>query len=248
MIPVIDLLGGCVVHAVKGERKHYQPVTSVLCDTPDPLAVARAFRDNLGLSEIYVADLDAIQSSGQISHSEIIAALASEEKLNLILDIGVSDVQSIRAWLYRSAHKMIVGSETLHTWNVLRTLPAEIDEDRLVFSLDLRAGKIVSRCPVLSSMSPIEALEHLQAFGWREVIVLDLARVGSSEGIDRVLVAEARANLPHLNLLVGGGIAAPEEVVELKSLGIAGVLIASALHSGAITERHLSVLRRKMSD
>ena len=86
LIPVIDLLDGQAVHAVIGKREHYRPVKSVLCDTPDPFEVATAFRDRLGLNEIYIADLDAIQGARQVNHREMIAALAGEEDLNIILD------------------------------------------------------------------------------------------------------------------------------------------------------------------
>ena len=68
LIPVMDLLDGRVVQAIKGEREQYKPVKSVLCDTSEPVDVARAFRDQLGLSEIYIADLDAIMGRG--SHRE----------------------------------------------------------------------------------------------------------------------------------------------------------------------------------
>ena len=59
IIPVIDVLGGVVVHAVRGRRKEYQPLKSGLCESTDPVDVAAALKA-LGFSELYVADLDAI--------------------------------------------------------------------------------------------------------------------------------------------------------------------------------------------
>jgi phosphoribosylformimino-5-aminoimidazole carboxamide ribotide isomerase len=242
LIPVIDLLEGQAVHAVRGEREHYQPLKSVLCDSPEPLAVATAFRDRLGLKEIYIADLDAIRGSRQAKHQELIAALAHSEKMNIILDAGASDVENTRFWLDIGVRKVVIGAETLRTWNTLQDIPAKIDRDRLVFSLDFHAGKILSQCPTLAAMRPMEALEHLQSAGWPEVILLDLSRVGSGEGVNLTLVAEARANFPELGLVVGGGVANPEELIELKALGIDGVLVATALHCGTISAQHLSAL------
>jgi phosphoribosylformimino-5-aminoimidazole carboxamide ribotide isomerase len=94
LIPVIDLLDGLAAHAVKGERSRYRPVKSVLCDTSDPLAIARAFRDRLGLHEIYVADLNAIQGFSPTRHRDIIAALARGEKISILLDAGIPDVET----------------------------------------------------------------------------------------------------------------------------------------------------------
>jgi phosphoribosylformimino-5-aminoimidazole carboxamide ribotide isomerase len=242
LIPVIDLRDGLVVHAVKGEREHYRPVKSVLCKTPDPFEVAGAFRDQLALNEIYVADLDSIQDPRRTNHREVISALALRERMNIILDAGVSDAGNARTWLDLGVDKVVIGSETLRSMDVLRDIPAGIDRDRLVFSLDFRSGKILSQCPALAAMPPMKALGHLQSAGWREVILLDLSRVGSGEGMDRMLAREARSGFPDLNLLIGGGISKPEELAELKSLGIAGALIATAFHRGIINAQHLSAL------
>ena len=60
VIPVIDLLNGRAVHAVGGRRAHYQPIQSILHASSDPIPLARALRDSLGLQTLYLADLDAI--------------------------------------------------------------------------------------------------------------------------------------------------------------------------------------------
>ena len=65
VVGVIDLKDGTAVHAVRGERERYRPVSSVIAgDDGDPLALARAFRSELGLDDLYVADLDAIGGEG----------------------------------------------------------------------------------------------------------------------------------------------------------------------------------------
>jgi len=240
LIPVIDLLDGQVVHAIRGQRKNYRPVKSVLCDIPDPIKLARAFRDRLGLNEIYIADLNAIQGSGRTDHRDQIAALAQSESLNIMLDAGISSLKDIQAWLRLGIHKAVIGAETLNRLAVVREIPARIVPDRIVFSLDLRAGKILSNCPEFAALSPLAALEHLQSAGWKEVILLDLGRVGSGGGVDRTLVNEVRAKHAGLSLLVGGGISNPEQLLELQSLGVAGVLVATALHRGAIAPQHLT--------
>jgi phosphoribosylformimino-5-aminoimidazole carboxamide ribotide isomerase len=246
ILPVIDLLGNRTVHAVKGERAHYKPIRSVLCNTSDPLEVAGAFRDRLGLNEIYIADLDAIQNRQLLTHHNIIKNLASREKFDILLDSGISDIESISRRLELGIHKAVIGSETVTDWRVLEEIPAGTDRNRLVFSLDCRAGKIISKCRELASLSPLKALEHLHSSGWREIILLDLVRVGSGNGSNRSLAFEARTNFPDLTLFVGGGITGLEEIKELRSLGIDGVLVATILHQGIIGPQHLSALNRNL--
>jgi phosphoribosylformimino-5-aminoimidazole carboxamide ribotide isomerase len=242
IIPVIDLLDGLVVHAIKGHRQYYQPVKSALCDSQDPAAIARAFRDRLKLSEIYIADLNAIQSAGRSNHKNVIENLVRRERLRIILDAGVSDIENARAWLDLGIHKIVIASETLREWNVLHSFPAAIAGDRLVFSLDLRAGIILSQCPALAAMKPMEALNHLDSSGWQQIILLDLNRVGSEEGADDILATGALSAFPEMQFMVGGGISNPDQLNELHAKGVSGVLIATAFHRGMIRAEHFSSL------
>ena len=242
LIPVMDLRDGVVVHAVKGERERYQPVESVLVDTAKPLAVARAFREKLRLSELYIADLDAIQGRGH--HRALIAYLANQERMRLLVDAGAADVESALEVLDTGASKVIIGAETCTTLEALLSIRAAVPADRLVFSLDMRAGQLLSRCSQLAALSPLEALDSLHRAGWQEVILLDLARVGTKAGVDRALITEARRRFPELALLVGGGIRDSDELGDLNAMGVAGAMVATALHRGIITLQHIAALNR----
>lgn len=240
LIPVLDLLDGVVVHAVKGEREHYRPVVSALVDTAEPLAVSGAFREKLGLVELYVADLDAIQGRGH--HRALIARLASQEKMRLLVDAGTADVESALEVLAAGADKVIIGGETLATWKALLDIRAAIPAERLIFSLDMQAGRVISRCPELAALSPLQAIQRLQEAGWRELILLDLSRVGTGAGVDLALITEALQRFPKLVLLAGGGVRDANELNGLKAAGVAGALLATALHQGTITQQHVAAL------
>jgi len=238
VIPVIDLLEGQVVHAIRGERKYYAPIKSILCSSPDPAMVALSFRDNLGLNDVYIADLNAIQGSGRTHHRRI-AALAGNEKISIMLDTGISVIKQAEECLDLGVRKAVIGSETLRSFTDLGEFPIKIGRNRLTFSLDMRNGQIIAACPRIRAMSPLEMLRHLRDEGWQESILLDLGRVGTGTGFDRRLLSEARAAFPDIDLLVGGGISGPEQMTELQDLGAAGVLIATAFHTGVITAQHI---------
>ena len=237
LIPVMDLRDGVVVHAVKGERKHYHSVESLLSPTADPLVVARAFRDKLGSSELYIADLDAIQGRGD--HGQLIAELTQQVGAKLFVDAGVANAESALRLLAHGVAKVIIGSETLPGWDALGRIRGVVPSGRLVFSLDMQGGRVRSSSPELAALSPLELLERVYTDGWQEVILLDLARVGTGAGVDRAMISQARTRFPGLAVLVGGGVRDVEELIELKELGVAGVLLATALHRGVITQKEL---------
>jgi HisA/HisF family protein len=242
VVPVIDLKDGTAVHAVRGKRERYRPVSSVLAgDDGDPLALARAFRSGLGLDELYVADLDAI--SGEREHGAMLATLAREARV--MVDAGVSEPARARALLELAAHRVIVGTETLKAPDALDRLLAELPDGAVILSVDLRDGRLLSPDAGLAGLGAVDAVARLRRTGLREAIVLDLARVGSGAGPDVAPIAEIHAAFPDLALLAGGGVRDVEDLRALDAAGAAGALVATALHSGVIGARELERLRRR---
>jgi HisA/HisF family protein len=238
VIPVIDLKGGAAVHAVRGQRERYRPLRSGLVAGSDPLRVARAFRRELELDELYVADLDAI--AGGPPHREALAALARDTRV--IVDAGVTDAAAVRALRELGAARMVVGTETLADRAALARLRTELPDAPLVLSLDLRGERVVSRDAGLGGLGAADALALLVQSGVREVIVLDLARVGSGAGPDVALVRELCGRFPDLELLAGGGVRDLADLRALADVGAAGALVATALHGGAIGAEELQAL------
>jgi phosphoribosylformimino-5-aminoimidazole carboxamide ribotide isomerase len=240
VVGVIDLKDGTAVHAVRGERERYRPVRSVVGgDDGDALALAHAFRAELGLDELYVADLDAIV--GDDENGASIGALAREARV--MVDAGVSEPAQAQALLDLGAQRVIVGTETLTGSDALDRLLAQVPRDALVLSVDLRDGRALSPDPQLAGLPALDAVARLQRAGLREAIVLDLARVGSGAGPDVALIAEIHAAFPDLELLAGGGVRDVADLRALSVAGAAGALVATALHSGVIGARELAELR-----
>ena len=111
IIPVMDLMEGKVVHAVRGERNKYRPVKSVLVPVFRPVDVAKALINETMCREIYIADLDAIQKEDHNLHT--ISDLAEKLDITLWVDAGINDGISAERLKSAGAGKIIVGSETL---------------------------------------------------------------------------------------------------------------------------------------
>jgi phosphoribosylformimino-5-aminoimidazole carboxamide ribotide isomerase len=65
-----------------------------------------------------------------------------------------------------------------------------------------------------------------------------LARVGSGEGVDLQFLKRVLSEV-EVEVFVGGGVRDVDDLVELKRLGVSGVLMATALHSGQISVDNL---------
>ena len=81
---VLDILNGAVVHALRGERRSYRPITefSRLVSTSEPLGLLR----ELCPQEVYVADLNLITGKG-----DNLAAIGEISRISKTMaDIGIS--------------------------------------------------------------------------------------------------------------------------------------------------------------
>jgi len=245
LIPVLDLMAGRAVRARHGQRATYAPAGSVLAPAAAPgdaLALARAFREVLGLDECYVADLDAI--TGGAPQRPLLRQLAGLGG-RLLVDAGVATPARARDALADGAARVVVGLETLPSVAALAAVVRAVGSERVVFSLDLREGQPQTQADPPLPTTPLAWARAALEVGAGAVLLLDLARVGSGRGVDLALVAALRRSAPAVELLAGGGIASARHVADLAAAGADAALVASALHDGRLGRAEIEAVRRR---
>ncbi|MEZ5124447.1 MAG: HisA/HisF-related TIM barrel protein [Solirubrobacterales bacterium] len=127
-----------------------------------------------GSTRLYVADLRRDRAPGPVSIRGS-GSLARESQV--IVDAGSADVASARALLDLAVAGVVVGSETLPDARALTCIRTGLPGVRLIVSLDLRGGRVVTRADDLRDLPPADALARVMGGGLHEAIVLDLDRV-----------------------------------------------------------------------
>jgi phosphoribosylformimino-5-aminoimidazole carboxamide ribotide isomerase len=240
ILPVIDLQAGQVVRGRAGRRQEYRPLVSRLTSSDQPLEVAQAFRDHFGLTELYLADLDAIAKAPPAL--AVYAALQAEG-FRLRVDAGVRDLPSAERLAHRGIEKVVVGLETVDGRDALARICRAIDGQRLVFSLDLREGHPLGDTRAWRGTDARSIAAEAIAHGVRSLLVLDLAQVGMSKGIGtEELCSHLVEAYPELEIAAGGGIRDIADLQRLKQIGIRVALVASALHDGRVRREDLAAL------
>jgi phosphoribosylformimino-5-aminoimidazole carboxamide ribotide isomerase len=229
IIPVLDLKGGQVVRGIAGRRSEYRPIVSKLTKSALPLDVALAFRDHFDLNELYVADLDAI--GGAQPASSIYAALRSA-RFRLWVDAGVRALEQAMSLAESGIEQIVVGLETISGPTALADICRHLGPERIAFSLDLKAGRPLGAWQATDAWS---IAQQAIACGIKRMIVLDLERVGTGQGIGtEELCARLAVTHPQLEVIAGGGIRGQGDIDRLGECGVRAVLVASALHDGRI--------------
>jgi phosphoribosylformimino-5-aminoimidazole carboxamide ribotide isomerase len=250
VIPVLDLLDGQAVRAVRGERARYRPIESSLCATSEPLAVAHALLDATNTDTfsptlartLYIADLGAIL--GQGDHATQVAALldtlAHHPGIEIWLDAGYTNLASMHTLFERieAARQIrtrpratlvpVFGTESLRDPHALRD--AEAAGFAPVLSLDHRAG-----CLIGNHGTPVDptvaAAVQLTPSAWpSRVIVMTLDHVGSYDGPDLTTFAAIQAQAGERLVMGAGGIRHAADLSAAAQSGAAAWLVASAIH------------------
>ncbi|NPA62159.1 MAG: HisA/HisF family protein [Methanococci archaeon] len=215
IIPVMDLKEGMVVHGKSGMRNKYQPLKSVICETPDPICLAKEYKKR-GSGKIYIADLDAICGEG-----DNLNLIKNIDFINKIVDAGIKtgeDLDRVREYLNKN-DKAIIATETLIDKEL-------ISEKNIIVSLDFKDGKLLNYT--------VEEVLNLVRKD-TPLIILDISSVGTGRGINMKLINEVlNLNKGKNPIYVGGGVKDIVDIEKCYALGIDGVLVGTAIHRGVI--------------
>ena len=226
IIFVLDIYNRTVVHAQGGNRQNYLPIhkSSVFCNSSKPLAVIVAAKPK----EVYIADLNILQETGthDMNFKDI---LAVSKKVRTMLDPGISSLSGVNEAL-SLASRVVLGTETASLDTISST--ASKFPGRVNVSIDIKNRRILTQDPDLPD-DPIELIGLLNEMAIHDIIILDMDKVGASIGVDTQFLSIIADSSRH-DVLLGGGVKDMDDIDILKSIGLKGALVATALHNGTI--------------
>lgn len=230
IIPVIDLMGGRVVHAREGRRERYRPLETKLCTGSDPQIVAAALLDLYPFGTLYVADLDAIQGRGD--HLQTLGRIRRHfPHLDLWVDSGIGDKNALARWIRADIGRPVIGSESLKDADFLEWAHEQGEDVLPVLSLDF-VGKAFK--------GPASLLAAPARYWPRRVLAMNLRRVGSGAGPDLGLIAKLRTLRPDCAVYAAGGVRSRDDLLAIAEAGGVGALVATAIHDGRLGRAELA--------
>jgi len=229
LIFVMDLLDGVVVHAKRGEREKYVPIHrfSSIVTSSDPARVIETIKPN----EVYIADLNRLMNTG--NNRPILKDLRTRNRdLRIMLDYAVKGMEDLKEAVdAEMADKFVLGTETISLELLEEASKSDIIND-ISISLDLFNNEVLAS-DTRMKIDPLLLIKELNKFPVRDVIVLELNRVGTKSGIDFEFLARA-VELSEHDILCGGGVRNCEDVHKMAAIGVKGALVATAVHDGGI--------------
>jgi phosphoribosylformimino-5-aminoimidazole carboxamide ribotide isomerase len=231
LYPAIDILGGCAVRLVKGDFE-----ASTLYDQ-DPLAAARTWV-HAGADHLHVVDLDGARE-GRPMNLEHVKRITRELPVPIQLGGGLRSEEAISAALAAGVDRVILGTAALAEGQLLERALREHGPQRVMVSVDARAGRVVTDGWTRSTDIGVGALlQSLIERGARELLYTNVDRDGMLEGMarDEVLTAAEAAHEGHL--IYSGGISSLADLRVLASLAapsLVGAVVGKALYEERFT-------------
>ena len=223
-------MDGHVVHARFGERQLYQPIRSSLCASSEPLAVVEALLELYPFNQFYIADLDAIQGRG--NHREMISLVRQRyPQLKLWLDAGINQANDLLGWQDIKLN-MVIGSESLDSLTDFESIKKCCPAQNYVLSLDF----------TVQGFQGPDALLHQSQCWPQRLIAMTLSRVGSNSGPDEQVLRGLIDRAHGRAIYAAGGVRDLSDIQDLQQMGVAGALVASALHTGRLTGRDIAAI------
>lgn len=234
LIPVLDLLDGKVVHAKRGNRQHYLPIDSLISNSSEPLHIVAAILEYHPFESLYIADLNAIQNTGNHNFSIIQKIMQQHPALFLWIDAGINHLSSL-LMLNQRNFNVILGSENFYALDMYIAIKNQL-HNNLVLSLDFMSE---------GYCGPAELI--INADYWPDtVILMSLPEVGANQGPNMELIQKFVCYANQVKCYAAGGIRDIEDINQLKNAGVHGALLASAIHNKQISPQELKHLQAEL--
>lgn len=227
IIPVIDVMGGRVVHAQGGNRADYPPLRSQICTGSEPENVIAELIKWFPFTVIYIADLDGIET-GQYNLTQYQHLSERFPQLTFWLDAGIRQQRDWQIWQSFPQIKPVIGSESLQDSSLL----SQLGQSDALLSLDFRHGKLLGQHDLLRMVDD-----------WpQQIIVMSLDAIGANQGPDNKLLKMVQSLKPSAAVFAAGGVRGEKDLLDMAGAGVSGALVASALHYGKLSVEILKQL------
>lgn len=224
--PAIDIRGGRCVRLLKGDYNQ----ETVYGDSP--VAMARHFI-NGGATWLHMVDLDGAKEGRPVNAQYV---LDVKRTLDVRVEVGggVRREEDIQYYLTHGVDRVILGSSAIADPDFVKRMLAAYGE-QIVIGIDAREGYVaVEGWLKTSEVTATDLALELVKAGAGAFIFTDISKDGTLSG-PNVAAIRQLADMTEREVIASGGVSTLADLEALKSAGVPGVIIGSALYKQAFT-------------
>ncbi|MGC9165527.1 MAG: HisA/HisF-related TIM barrel protein [Thermoprotei archaeon] len=219
----LDLMKGNVVRLVRGDP------SNVIVYSNKPLETALQWQ-SMGIDGLHIVDLDAALGLG--NNLNIIIQIAKNVNIPIQVGGGLRNIRDVDNML-KIANRIVIGTG-LFIGQINSSELLQYGAERIVIALDHKNGKIViNGWKKELQLELTSMLKDLWYQGFRLFLSTNTTKDGTLSGFDSSIIKKLEKVYLE-GIYVAGGISSINDLIELKNLGVRGVILGRALYDGII--------------
>ncbi len=233
IIPAIDIIGGRCVRLSQGDYER--------CKTyfDDPVEVAHGFAE-AGLRRLHVVDLDGAKAAGVVN-LDVLKRICSQVDIAVDFGGGIKSDQDIERVFEAGAAYACVGSIAVTDPEQTERWLDRYGSERIIIGADTLGGTL--RTHGWKEQSTRTVFDLVESYGVKieYLMCTDISRDGMLTGPAVELYRELVARFPALKVIASGGVGSMNDLCELSTVGVDGVVVGKAIYEGKIDINNLKI-------
>ncbi|MEM3832538.1 MAG: 1-(5-phosphoribosyl)-5-[(5-phosphoribosylamino)methylideneamino] imidazole-4-carboxamide isomerase [Thermoprotei archaeon] len=217
----IDLMKGKVVRLVRGDP------SNIIVYSNEPVKIALQWQ-SMNIYGLHIVDLDAALGLG--NNSDTIIQIATNVNIPIQVGGGLRNIRDVNDML-KIADRVVIGTG-IFSGQINGSELLQYGTERVVIALDHKNGKIVVngwRKELQLELTTV--LKDLWHQGFRLFLSTNTTKDGTLSGLDSGIIKELE-KIYLKGVYIAGGISSINDLIELRNLGVRGVILGRALYDG----------------
>lgn len=229
--PAIDILDGKCVRLKQGR---YEDSTIY---HENPAETAYIWQQK-GAKWIHLVDLDGAKQKRPVNF-EAIKAIREKVDIPLQLGGGLRTEGDIKKVLDIGIDRLILGTVAVMNPFFLYQMVCKYG-DKIAVGLDAKDNMVATDGWVeTKTQNVFEYAKFVEKLGAKTIIFTDIATDGMLKGPNLKAMKQMREGL-NLNLIASGGVSCLQDIIDLKQIGVNGIIVGKALYAKKINLEDIS--------
>jgi phosphoribosylformimino-5-aminoimidazole carboxamide ribotide isomerase len=221
VLAAIDIMNGDVVRLTKGDQSTKKVYSN------DPVQVAKKWAKD-GADMLHLVDLDAAFGN-ESNNLSIMSEILHSVNIPIQIGGGIRNTEIFEKIVKMGFSKIVVGTMAYRNVDELRLLSKNYG-DKIVISLDEINGKVMIEGWKSSSDYKVEdAISKFIKLGISNFLLTSIIKDGTLSGPDIVTLNSINTDRKS-KIIASGGISNLVDVLRVRSIGCAGVILGKALY------------------
>ena len=227
IIPAIDIIDGKCVRLTQGDYAQQKTYHE------NPLEVARSF-EAAGLSYLHLVDLDGAKA-GKVTNWRVVEDITRNTGLQVDFGGGIKTEAEIERLLELGVKQVNLGSIAIKAEALVAGWIKQFGADKIILSADVKDEQVaIHGWQQNSNVMLTDFIAGYLTHGIQYITCTDIQTDGMLSGPNTALYRKILSTYPDIKLIASGGVSGLQDLIDLRTTGVDGVIIGKAIYEGKL--------------